>query len=629
MLTLDFETFWSDTFSLSKMTTESYIRSPEFEIIGVCVKVDDGPVEWITGTHEEIRTELLKYPLHSVLCHNTAFDGAILSWVLDIHPKVLFDTLSMSRPIIGARFGGTTGGSLRALSEYYGIGHKGTEVYNTKGKHRKDFSAEDMQRFAEYCKTDVELTYKLWLKMSPGFPVMELALINTTLKMFTEPAIVLDKPLLQKHLAEVQDHKAKLLERVGAESRDSFMSNDKFAELLKARGVTPPTKISPVTGKEAYAFAKTDAGFQALLSHPDEAVQALAAARLGLKTTIEETRTQSFIDVASRGTLPAMLNYYGALNTARFSAAGGLNVQNLPRGGVLRHSMRAPDGYLLVACDSSQVEARTLAWFAGQDDLTEGFKNNEDIYSKFASEIYQREITKHANPEERHVGKTCILGLGYGVGAAKLQYTLANGFIKVNLPLEECQRIVKLYRSLYSRIPALWRECETAINRMYDGYNYTLGVGTELNVFGATEHTPANILMPSKLRLWYYDLKRDGTSKFGTPEYSYQKRKSIRAKIYGGALTENIVQSLARIIVSYQMVAIAHWLNKRCEQADDGKIRRIVNMVHDEVVVIVPEEEAKVTLAYMEKTMKTPLNWCKGLPVSCEGDIGKTYGDAK
>lgn len=408
MLTLDFETFWSDTFSLSKMTTESYIRSPEFEIIGVCVKVDDGPVEWITGTHEEIRTELLKYPLHSVLCHNTAFDGAILSWVLDIHPKVLFDTLSMSRPIIGARFGGTTGGSLRALSEYYGIGHKGTEVYNTKGKHRKDFSAEDMQRFAEYCKTDVELTYKLWLKMSPGFPVMELALINTTLKMFTEPAIVLDKPLLQKHLAEVQDHKAKLLERVGAESRDSFMSNAKFAELLKARGVTPPTKISPVTGKEAYAFAKTDAGFQALLSHPDEAVQALAAARLGLKTTIEETRTQSFIDVASRGTLPAMLNYYGALNTGRFSGADGSNVQNLPRGGVLRHSMRAPDGYLLVACDSSQVEARTLAWFAGQDDLTEGFKNNEDIYSKFASEIYQREITKHANPEERHVGKTCL-----------------------------------------------------------------------------------------------------------------------------------------------------------------------------------------------------------------------------
>ena len=329
MLTLDFETFWSDTFSLSKMTTESYIRSPEFEIIGVCVKVDDGPVEWITGTHEEIRTELLRYPLHSVLCHNTAFDGAILSWVLDIHPKVLFDTLSMSRPIIGARFGGTTGGSLRALSEYYGIGHKGTEVYNTKGKHRKDFSAEDMQRFAEYCKTDVELTYKLWLKMSPGFPVMELALINTTLKMFTEPAIVLDKPLLQKHLAEVQDHKAKLLERVGAESRDSFMSNDKFAELLKARGVTPPTKISPVTGKEAYAFAKTDAGFQALLSHPDEAVQALAAARLGLKTTIEETRTQSFIDVASRGTLPAMLNYYGASNTGRFCLTGDTLIEVL------------------------------------------------------------------------------------------------------------------------------------------------------------------------------------------------------------------------------------------------------------------------------------------------------------
>lgn len=311
------------------------------------------------------------------------------------------------------------------------------------------------------------------------------------------------------------------------------------------------------------------------------------------------------------------------------SGGGGLNVQNLPRGGVLRHSMRAPDGYLLVACDSSQVEARTLAWFAGQDGLVEDFRHGVDIYSKFASAVYGYEVNKHDHPMERFVGKTSILGLGYSVGAAKLQHALANGAVKVNLPIEECQRIVKLYRSTYDRIPALWRECETAINRMYDGYNYTLGVGTELNVFGATEHTPANILMPSKLRLWYYDLRRDGTSTYGTSEYSYQKRKSIRAKIYGGALTENIVQSLARIIVSYQMVAIAHWLNKRCEQADDGKIRSIVNMVHDEVVVIVPEDEAKVTLAYMEKTMKTPLNWCKGLPVSCEGDIGKTYGDAK
>ncbi len=620
---LDFETYYSKEFSLSKITTEEYIRSPQFEIIGVCVKEDDGPIEWITGTNAEIREALLKHDLSVVICHNTAFDGAILSWVLDIHPRLLVDTLSMSRPIIGAKTGGLVGGSLRALSEYFGIGHKGTEIYNTLGKHLADFSVDDLQRFGEYCKQDVNLTYQLWKKLAPEFPLMETALINITLKMFTEPAIVLDKPLLVKHLAEVKAHKAGLLANVGGLERDVFMSNDKFAQMLRDRGVEPPTKVSPTTGKEAYAFAKTDPGFQALLSHPNEEIQALAAARLGVKTTIEETRTQAFIDVADRGTLPAMLNYYGASNTGRFSGGGGLNVQNLPRGGVLRHSMRAPEGYSIVACDSSQVEARTLAWFAGQDDLTQGFKNNEDIYSKFASEIYRKPINKHDHPEERHVGKTCILGLGYGVGAGKLQGTLANGFIKVNMPLEECQRIVKLYRELYSAIPALWKQCQTAIDRMWQGYDSVIGVGCPLIVNGKER----SIGLPNGLKLWYSGMEAE-QGQYGN-EYSYQKRKGIRARLYGGALTENIIQALARIIVSYQMVAISHWLERRCAEKKDGKIRRIVNMVHDEVVVVVPEDEALETKALMEKTMKTPLKWCKGLPVSCEADIGKTYGDAK
>ncbi len=623
MVTIDFETYYSKEFSLSKVTTEEYIRSPQFEIIGVCVKEDDGPIEWITGTHEEIKAQLLKYDLSTVLCHNTAFDGAILSWVLDIHPKRLIDTLSMSRPIIGAKTGGMVGASLRALSEHFGLGHKGTEIYNTLGKHRADFTPEELQRFGEYCYQDVNLTYQLWKVLSDGFPLMESALIDVTLRMFTEPAIKLDKPLLVKHLAEVKAHKAELLEKVGGLERDVFMSNDKFAQMLRDRGVEPPTKVSPATGKTAYAFAKTDPGFQALLAHPNEEVQALAAARLGLKTTIEETRTQAFIEVAERGPLPAMLNYYGALNTGRFSGGGGLNVQNLPRGGVLRHSMCAPEGYLIVACDSSQVEARTLAWFAGQEDLTEGFRNNEDIYSKFATEIYGKVINKHDFPEERHVGKTCILGLGYGVGAGKLQGTLANGFIRVNMPLDECQRIVKLYRDLYASIPTLWKQCQTAIDRMWQGYDSVIGVGCPLVVNGKER----SIGLPNGLKLWYADMSAEA-GKFGN-EYTYQKRKGIRAKLYGGALTENIIQSLARIIVSYQMVAIDYWLRQRNIAKNDGKIRRIVNMVHDEVVVLVPEDEAQETKAYMEKTMKTPLNWCKSLPVSCEADIGRTYGDAK
>lgn len=407
MITLDFESYYSKDYSLSKLITEQYINDPRFEVIGVSVKRDDMPIIWITGDDYTIKRRLLQLGVDKsvVCCHNAAFDCAILSWRYDIRPPVIVDTLSMARPVIGL----TKSVSLRTLSEYFGIGEKGTEIYNTLGKHREDFTPEELARFGEYCRQDVNLTYQLYFKLKPYIPVREMFLIDLTIRMFTEPKIELDLPLLITHLAEVRNKKAELLKSIGLDSREALMSNDKFAGMLRKLGVEPPKKISPTTGKETYAFAKTDDGFKALLNSEDERVQALASARLGLKSTIEETRTEAFLGIGKRlGRMPVMLNYYGAVNTGRFSGGDKTNPQNLPRGGVLREAMRAPKGYKIVACDSSQVEARTLAWLAGEDELTEGFERNEDVYCAFASKVYGRKITKHGNPEERHVGKTCF-----------------------------------------------------------------------------------------------------------------------------------------------------------------------------------------------------------------------------
>jgi DNA polymerase len=309
----------------------------------------------------------------------------------------------MSRPVTGL----SSGGSLRALSQHFGLGEKGTEVYNTKGKHLKDFSAADLAAFGEYCKQDVNLTYQLYFKLLPRSPLKEMYLIDTLIRMFTEPVIELNTDLLTRHLEEVRSQKEAMLHSVG-ECREVFMSNDKFAEKLRELGVEPPTKVSPTTGKETYAFAKTDLGFQALLEHENPAVQALASARLGVKSTIEETRTQAFLDISKRGRMPILLNYYGAVNTGRMSGGDGTNPQNLPRGGVLRAAMMAPEGYKIVACDSSQIEARMTAWLAGQASLVEQFANGADVYSAFASIVYGKPINKHNNPTERHVGKTCL-----------------------------------------------------------------------------------------------------------------------------------------------------------------------------------------------------------------------------
>ena len=328
LICLDFETFYSREFSLSKMTTESYIRSPEFEVIGVAVKVDDSSSQWVSGDFDEITSFLDRFDIenNALIAHNAAFDCAILNWHFKIKPKFIFDTLSMARPLHAL----TVGGSLAKLSEHYGLGAKGTEVVDAMGKRRTDFSPSELAAYGNYCRNDVDLTYRLFKLLAKGFPKPELLIIDMMVRMFTEPVLTLDKAMLEKHLADVRQKKAKLMEMIEAGTED-LMSNDKFAAALRALGVEPPTKISLRTGKVAYAFAKTDTEFKELLDHPDEQVQALVAARLGVKSTIEETRTESFIAISERGPLPILLNYYGA-HTGRACLVGDTEISVLRNG---------------------------------------------------------------------------------------------------------------------------------------------------------------------------------------------------------------------------------------------------------------------------------------------------------
>ena len=315
LVTLDFETYYDREFSLSKLTTEAYVRDPRFEVIGVGLKVNGTATEWASGTHEQIQDYLNSFDWSDVmlLCHNTMFDGAILDWKFGIRPKVYADTMCIARAIHGVE----TSASLRAVSEKYGIGAKGTEVVQALGKRREDFTDAELARYGDYCVNDVDLTYKLFTIMAKDFPRKELKLIDLTLRMFIQPMLELDLGLLEQHLTETRDHKDELLESAGVVKED-LMSNPKFAELLKSFGVEPPMKESPATGKQTFAFAKSDEDFKALADHENPQVQALVAARLGTKSTLEETRTQRFIDIAKRGTLPVPVRYYAA-HTGRWA----------------------------------------------------------------------------------------------------------------------------------------------------------------------------------------------------------------------------------------------------------------------------------------------------------------------
>lgn len=608
IITIDFETYYSASYSLSKMTTEEYIRDDLFEVIGVSLQANDGLPVWFHGD-DDLKGIFATYNLENsvVVAHNARFDLAILSWIYGIKPKKIVDTLSMARALHGTE----VGGSLKALAEYYTLGVKGTEVLDAKGKHLSDFTAEELSAYGRYCSNDVSLTYRLFKSLvAEGFPTQELELIDLTIRMFTEPVLQVNKDILEGHLKDIVDTKKEWLHKAGVEDRKQLMSNKQFAGMLIALGVEPPTKISLTTGKETYAFAKTDEAFKALADHPNPLVQILVAARLGVKSTIEETRTERFMAIADRGPLPIPLKYYAA-HTGRWGGDDKINMQNLPRDSMLKYAVIPPNNCVFIDYDSSQIEARTLAWLAEETELVEAFTRGEDVYKLMASAIYNKsveEITK----DERFVGKTTILGCGYGMGADRFQTQLKT--FGVSLPIAECTRIIDVYRTTYGCIPKLWRKASTALDKAMEGVTYSFGVNGLLTMDGSD-----GIILPNTLRVKYLNLRKltDPDTKETETVYDTVRGKNIiTTRVYGGKVIENVCQALARIIIGHQLRLVA-------EQY------RVVMTVHDAIGCVVPEAAAEEASEYIAQCMRTVPSWAKGLPLDCEGSYGYSYGECK
>jgi DNA polymerase I-like protein with 3'-5' exonuclease and polymerase domains len=616
LVTLDFETYYDVGFSLSGLTTEEYIKDERFQVIGVSIKIDQSEAKWYTGDQVKEALDNIDWKNSALLCHNTQFDGAILSFRYNIIPGLYLDTLCMARAIHGV----DVGGSLAFLVEKYNLGRKGTEVVDAKGKRLEDFTAQDLAQYGEYCKNDTELTHKLFQILAPDFPENEVKLIDLTLRMYTEPVLEVDDALLQDRLDDIQAEKSQLLQglmkRLECDTeecvRAKLASNKQFAELLIELGITPPTKISPTTDKETYALAKGDTGFLELTEHEDPFIQELCRVRLGTKSTIEESRIERFIGIGARnkGKLPIPLKYYGA-HTGRWAGSDKVNFQNLPardkKKKALKNAVIAPEDHVVINSDSSQIEARVLVWLAGQDDVVEWYREGRDVYSEFASKVYGRPITKK-DTTERAVGKTCILGLGYGTGWSKLQQTLkiATG---LNLDESECQRLVKVYREVNDKVIQLWKTCDEALRDMSAWPNgkqpYYLDARNALLV------TPKGIRLPNGLYIYYPGLTWDISE--SKSKYIYKSRRGM-ISIWGGSVVENVIQALARIIVGEQMLEI-------------NKKYRPVLTVHDAVVCVVPETEVDEALSFITTTMSSPPLWATGLPVACEAHHGASYGD--
>ena len=612
ILTIDFETFYGTGYTLSTMPIEEYVRDPRFWVHGAGIKLDDGPSRWVTANElplfmAAIRARVEREPT-AILCHHTQFDGFILSEKYGIRPKLWLDTMSMGRALHGV----VSGVSLAKLSELYGIGSKGNELSETRNVAR--LNAHQEARLAAYCVNDVELTYKLFQLMRPQFPRRELRMVDMVIRMYTEPVLQLDSALLTEYLDHLRATKNFLLLRANASVED-LRSNDKFAKLLQSFGIDPPQKISKTTGKPTWAFAKTDPEMQALAEHPEIEIQALIAARTGVKSTIAESRAERFLSVASRGAAaPVYYKYSGAAQTHRLSGGDMTNYQNMTRGSQLRQAVVAPNGYVVMVIDSSNIEARLLDYLACQNDMIEAYRLYDaglgpDIYCVTATGLYGRTIDKKKDPDERQIGKIVKLGLGYGMGPEKL-FTTARQ-MKIPMTGDMATKAVSFYRTSVHMVPRLWKRFEDAFPFML------AGARVPIDARGILYTCKDGFVLPNGLRVMYPDLKKDVDPQTGkTRGWSYNSGRFGRVSIYGGKAVENAIQALARIVVLDQTL-------------DLSELYKLALSSHDETGAVVLEADAPKCMADALRIFRTPPSWAPDLPLNASAGFAKRYGDAK
>ena len=635
--TVDLETYWAVGHSLTKMSPIAYCMHEDTEIISCAFKFGDDPTVVVFGEQAVIDyCNSVDWSQYWVVGHNlSGFDSMILAWRLGVKPKLWGCTLAMARPIHAK----DVGLSLAKLVTHYGLGYKDqTVLHNTKGRRLADFTDEEIAEMRIYNAADVDQCYGLLRKLIPQTRKDEVKLIDMTIRMLIEPQFESDATLLVNTLTEEGIRKKAMLveaarhmdvydfamdddEAAGAALK-VLSSANKFAAFLQTIGVDVPTKISNTTGKEIPALAKTDEAFLALQEHDNPLVAVAAASRLDAKSTILQTRIQAFMDASNAHPtkkVPIPLKYYGADTTGRWSG-WGYNPQNLPRinpynpkpSDALRKSLIAPAGYKVVVADLSGIELRVNHFLWQVPSSVELYKadpEKADLYKDFASKLYEipyDEVTK----VQRQVGKVAHLGLGFGAGYITFQ-KVAKLMGGVDITEKESSDIVDRWRGEYGEITSGWRTCHAALPTIMRGAE-----GNAVDPWGMVVPVAEGLKTPKGL-IRYPDLRTEINEDDNRKEFVYGHGRN-KARIYAGKIDENIVQHLARCVIADNALAV---------QELTGLNPAL--MVHDELVYVVPEDEAERVLDTVQQVMRTPPEWWPELVTWSEGDIADTYGDAK
>lgn len=577
---IDFETYFDNEYSLKKMTVEEYVRDSRFKIHCVAVVTQTERLIF----RDNFAENLSPYMNTFVICQHAQFDGLILSHHLGLFPKYWGDTLSMAR----SQLQNLKSHSLESLCKYFGLPTKTIDYNAFRGQRELDSQTRQMLELG--CTDDAVLTYQIAEELFKTFPIQELLIVDKTIRMFTEPCLCLDIPRMALELEKIKYAKSKALVDLNV-TREDLQSSNKFSALIERAGVQTPMKWSEKQKKEIPALAKTDEGMKELLEHEDTTIAALAAARLGEKSTLMETRCERFLGMITRGYLTVYQKYHGA-HTGRSSGGDKVNFLNFTRGSELRKSIKAPLGYKLIIADAAQIECRLLNWFAGQKDIIDAFRSGRDIYSELATKFFGYPISKKLQ-DERNFGKEVELASGFNMGWLKLQRRVFQKLRK-RLTDDEAKKAIFIYRDSHPHVTALWKRFQEVIENM--------GKGLLPYQIGCVTIDGYRIILPGGTFLDYTGMYFDG-----------QDYRLGKGKIYGGLIVENIIQKMGVIILAHNITNI-----------DEKYGYKLATTTYDELVYVVPENDDKA-LENVLSEMRTPPEWCLDIPLGAEGLESETY----
>jgi DNA polymerase len=598
LLALDFETYWAKDYTLRTIPTSLYVRDKRFKAQCLSVMHDGNKYPHILFGNDikSFLQDRVDWSKTAVVAHHAHFDGLILSHHYGVHPAFFVDTLSMARALHGAY----VRSDLDTVLRLYGYdGKLGDVLKFTKGV--RDLDPVLASLLGDYCRGDTMRLLAIAKKMMAQFPANELQKIDIFVKMFTDPVLRVDREKAKAELKKERASRTRKVNKAGVEP-EQLRSREAFADILRERGIKPPTKVSKRTGEVTYAFAKTDKGLITLLAEADEDIRELIEAKLALSSTIDVTRADALV-ARSEGNLPLpiYLNYAKA-HTLRTTGGDKFNPQNFPsrNGDQLRQCIKAPPGYEIMTVDSGQIECRLNAWQAGQKDLLDAFRQKRDVYAEMATEIYGYPVDKKKHPKERFLGKTVVLAAGYQLSGPRLQINLATGVGGVEpvfLELDLCNAGIAAFRRKNSFIVAGWKKFDNLIKHLAQGRGEIEHAGT---IFRRGE-----IVMHNGLTLKYGGLHMTDDG------WKYTSPKGTKT-LYGAKLVENWVQSVAYNLVSDQMLELAKYM-------------RVVMFEHDANTMLVRVKDVDKMLKLSEKVMLEPPKWAPDLPLAVDMQHGPRY----